>query len=272
VCGIKESFKVSHEIDSAIFGELLHRGMEKIYSPYKKLILTNELFESIKKDELKINRIIADSINEKFYNLKKSTLSGNDLIICNILKSYIKQILKIDSRLAPLEIVEMEHRISSDIDILYLNNNETVKVGGVIDRLDRIGGICRITDYKTGKVEMEISSIESLFDETKKDRNESWFQILMYCSIYFGSNNNLQFRPAIYPVRNMYSLDFDDSLKIQDLNGQPVLVDDFSKVRESFNSMLKLTIENIFNPEAPFNMTENLRKCNFCPYARLCQR
>jgi CRISPR/Cas system-associated exonuclease Cas4 (RecB family) len=272
VCGIKESIKVTCEIDSATFGELLHTAMEKIYSQYKKQVLNSEVFESIIKDDLKISRIISDSITERFYNQRKSTLSGNDLIICNILKSYIRQIIKLDSTLAPLEIVEMEHGISSLVEIIYDGKPSNVKVGGVIDRLDRIGNIYRITDYKTGKIEMEIPSIESLFDETRKDRNESWFQILMYCNIYIFTHNNLQIRPVIYPVRSMFSPEFEESLEIKDFSGQSLILDDFFKVRELFNSMLSQTLEDIFNPETSFIMTENLRKCSFCPYARLCQR
>jgi hypothetical protein len=50
------------------------------------------------------------------------------------------------------------------------------------------------------------------------------------------------------------------------------MVDDFGKVRESFDLLLQQTIEKIFSQHESFRMTENLKKCDFCPYVKLCQR
>jgi hypothetical protein len=272
ICGLRETKKVTGEIDSAMFGELLHHAVEKIYSPYKKRLLDRKVFESIIHTDNIIDSIVAASINEKLYNLKKNILSGNDLIICNILKSYIKQIIIQDSRLVPFEIIEMEHRISSELEITYNNKTEHLKIGGVIDRLDLTRGIYRITDYKTGRIEMKIPSVESLFDETKNDRNEAWFQLFMYCDIFVKENSKLRVRPAVYPVRSLYEIDFEDSVEVKDLNGLAGLVDDFEKIRESFGFGLKQTVEKIFDPGESFIMTDNLQKCAFCPFARLCQR
>ena len=272
VCGIKEPEKVDRNIDPAMFGELLHSVLEKIYTPYKKRNLDKAIFDSIIKNHNSFDSIIARTICEKFYNNKKSVLSGNDLIICNILKSYIQLIIKRDSLLVPIEIIELEHRISSELKVEYKGKKETLKIGGVIDRFDRTGGVYRITDYKTGKTEMEITTVESLFDEDKNNRNDAWFQILMYCSVYIREDIKKAIRPSIYPVRSMYNDDFIDSLKVKDLNGQIVLVDDYEKVRESFDFHLQQTIEKIFDQDESFRMTENLKKCDFCPYAKLCQR
>jgi CRISPR/Cas system-associated exonuclease Cas4 (RecB family) len=272
VCGLKEPEKVSREIDPAMFGELLHFALEKIYSPFKKRILDKEIFESLIKNHNSIDKTLAESVNEKFYAGKKSKLSGNDLIICNILKSYIQWIIKKDSTLIPLEIVEMEYPVSSELEISYLDRKVMVKIGGVLDRLDRTEGTFRITDYKTGKTDMVIPTIESLFDERKKDRNDSWFQILMYCSVFLKENLNISVKPVVYPVRSMFSSDFDDSLKVKDLDGQPVLVDDFLKVKLSYEFWLQQTIEKIFNHDESFSMTVNLKKCDYCPFIKLCQR
>lgn len=272
VCGLKEPEKVSREIDPAIFGELLHSTLEKIYSPFRKRILDKEIFESILKDNNLIERNIAESINERFYNEKKPIMSGNDLIICDILNMYIQWIIKRDTGLIPLEIVELEHSISSELEIDYNKGKVSLKIGGVIDRLDSTCGILRITDYKTGKIEMIIPSVESLFDEHKKDRNEAWFQILMYCSIYKKENSHDTVRPAIYTVRSMYGKDFEDSLRVKDSNGQAVLINDFERIKDSYEFQLCQTIEKIFNQNEPFTMTNNVKKCEYCPFIKLCQR
>jgi hypothetical protein len=272
LCGLKESEKTTGEIDPAFFGDLLHAVMERIYTPYRNRILNKDDFNLILKDEDRLLSLITDTINEKFHNVKTGAVSGIDLIICNILKSYIKLIIKRDSGCAPLEIVDLEYRIFSDLEINYLNNRKIIKIGGVIDRLDRINGIYRIADYKTGKTEMEISSLESLFDENEKNRNDSWFQIFMYCYVLLSAKNESRVLPSVYPVRSMYSDDFTDRLTIKDIDGHPLDVRDFGILRESFGLFLSKTVENIFDSEVSFRMTDNLKKCEHCPYAKLCQR
>ena len=94
----------------------------------------------------------------------------------------------------------------------------------------------------------------------------------MYCSLFLRENLQKAIRPSVYPVRSMYGDDFIDSLKVKDMNGQTVMVDDFQIVKESFDLYLRHTIENIYNPEESFRMTDHLKKCDYCPYAQLCQR
>ncbi len=272
VCGLKEPEKLAREIDPQIFGELLHTVMEKVYSPFKKKAINREQFDSLCKNDNHIIRLITDTINEKFHSTKKSRLSGNELIICNILKSYVQLIIKRDCSHAPLEIVDLEYRISYDMEIAWLHKSEILKIGGVIDRLERGEGIYRITDYKTGKTDMEIPSVASLFDEHVKSRNDSWFQILMYCHLFLKTNEDVHVRPSIYTVKGMYNDDYIDYLTVKDFNGQALVIDDFEKIRESFGSYLIKTINMIFSAEEPFRMTDNLKKCDVCPYARLCQR
>jgi len=60
-----------------MFGELLHFTLEKILFPFQKKILDEEdYFESLLKNHTSIDRIIAESINAKFYGKKKNILSG----------------------------------------------------------------------------------------------------------------------------------------------------------------------------------------------------
>jgi CRISPR/Cas system-associated exonuclease Cas4 (RecB family) len=272
VCGIKEAEKISREIDPAMFGELLHLIMEKIYAPYKKTIVDRAIFDLLLKNSDLLQETIEGIINEKFYNGLKVNLSGNDLIISSILKSYIQMVLKYDSGLAPLEIAELEYPISSERLIDIPGCTGSVRTGGVVDRIDRTGGIYRITDYKTGKTVMEIPSVESLFDEERNDRNGEWFQILMYCNVLVKQNSDSKLRPVIYAIRGMSDSYYSDYLKVKDMNGMPVVVDDYSLVSGIFDHYLQITIENIFNPDESFMMTEHLKKCEYCPYSRLCQR
>jgi CRISPR/Cas system-associated exonuclease Cas4 (RecB family) len=246
--------------------------MEKIYSPYKGKTLNRSSIDSIRKNDDEINGIISKIIAEKYHNDKKAELSGSDQIIRDILMTYVHLILKHDASFEPIAISDLEKWISSDLEIVYDNNKINIKAGGIIDRIDYSGGINRIIDYKTGTVEMEIDTIESLFDESYERRNEAWFQVLMYCELFVRENPEVKVIPSLYPVRKLTDAGFSDHLVIKKWKEEKVSVTDYSEIRNDYLSHLKLSIESIFSKNEPFMMTEHRRKCEICPYRQLCQR
>ena len=90
--------------------------------------------------------------------------------------------------------------------------------------------------------------------------------------MFLRANEQIAVRPSIYTLRNMNTDDFIDTLKVRELNGQNIMVDDFAKVREVFEIHLKDTIGKIFDPDESFRMTDHLKKCDYCPFSQLCQR
>jgi CRISPR/Cas system-associated exonuclease Cas4 (RecB family) len=272
LCGLKESEKIVSEIDPALFGELLHAIMERIYSPLKGEVLNKTSFDAIRKNDGVINRIIGEIIIEKYHGDDQNEITGSDQIIGNILSSYVHMILRLDTSFSPLIINQLEEWVSSNLEIAYKNKTVSVKAGGVIDRVDYTGGTHRIIDYKTGNIEMKIDSIETLFDEYDYRRNEAWFQILMYCELFARNNPETKVRPSLYAVRNLAETGFSDQLFIKNGKDGEAIVNDYSEIRNEYMYRLKSSIESIFSTSEPFIMTEHRRKCEFCPYKQLCQR
>jgi CRISPR/Cas system-associated exonuclease Cas4 (RecB family) len=272
VCGLEEPEKIITEIDPALFGGLLHAIMEKIYLPLKGAVLNKPQIDSIEKNNSRINRILGETLKEKYYNGKQKEITGNDQIISNILSAYVHMILRFDTSFGPLTINELEKWVSSDLEIVYNSKLVRIKAGGIIDRVDYTGGTHRIIDYKTGSISMEVDSVESLFDESDDKRNEAWFQILMYCEIFAMENSEVKVRPSLYAVRNLADGSFSDYLVLKKGKEEKITISDYSEIRTEFLSRLKSTLESIFSKDVPFVMTEHKRKCGICPYRQLCQR
>ena len=272
LCGLKEPQKVITEIDPALFGKLLHSIMEKIYSPFKGKIVSREKILEMRKDRNMVRKYVSEVIRDIYHSGEAVDPGGNDEITGNILFSYAGIILGIDSTFAPLTISALEEYISSQLLISHENDEIKLTIGGYTDRIDETGGTRRIIDYKTGNVSMEIKSVESLFDENDDKRNDAWFQILMYCEILSSRNTGLKVRPSLYAVRSMTGKDFSDKLIISENRDNKTVIDDYSQISALYSSGLKQTIENIFRPGSSFTMTEHLRKCEYCPFKRLCRR
>ncbi len=270
ICGLKEPEIISTEIDPALFGELLHKIMNKLYSPFIGRLINQESIRFLRKDKSSIESIIHETINSKYAGGKESFLD-NDQIISSILYSYVDLVLRYDATIGNITILSLEKEIYSTLSIRCNNEVVDINAGGIMDRLDSINGTLRIIDYKTGNVIGEIDSVGSLFDPENKKRNDAWFQLLMYCEIY-ALNNKGKVCPSLYSIRKISDPDYTDKLKIKaDKTSESVLTD-YSLIRKEFVSGLEKTISSIFDKDQPFTMTEQKRLCESCLYRQLCQR
>jgi len=272
VCALKEPEVIKTEIDPALFGEMLHKIMEKIYSPFRMKPLERDFINSLRSDSSGINNIIRNIINTIYRTGQSYGINEGDITIADILSSYVNQILLFDSSIAPITLKDLEKRIETNLEIKYNGSITGLEAGGVIDRLDQTGGIFRVVDYKTGSTTMELKSIESLFDENYEQRNEAWFQILMYCEIFSRENKDKTIRPALYAIRNFTDPEFTDHLILKPDRSTRLAINNYEEIRQQYLSGLLDVLENIFSKDTPFIMTEHRKKCEYCPFRQLCQR
>ncbi|MFN8241164.1 MAG: PD-(D/E)XK nuclease family protein [Bacteroidales bacterium] len=271
VANISEPVKPLDEIDPALFGEMLHSVMEKLYSPFTGKELAPADFKNLLSGDNLENLVNTVAIG-KLHPGQPAGLSGSEHITSDVLKKYAAMILKYDGTVAPLSIIGTEAPKSLPVTISHSGSNKTVSIGGVVDRLDKKNGRMRIVDYKTGNIEYEISSIESLFDSQDDKRGDAWFQVLMYCKIITTGLKDKRISPAVYSVRKLPSGDFTPYLNIKTGTGSGSALEDYADVSLEYSTRLKLTIENIFDRNVPFVMTNNTNRCKYCPYIGLCGR
>ena len=73
------------------------------------------------------------------------------------------------------------------------------------------------------------------------------------------------FSPALLFIQHTAAENYDPTLK---LGKQPIV--DIRIYKEEFIQHLKLLLTEIFNPEIPFEPTDDFDRCKNCPYAQLC--
>jgi hypothetical protein len=230
------------------------------------------LIDSIIKEERGLLDIIDRAINEHYNSDINRPMSGNDIIIRDILLVYFMKILQADKALAPFTVIALEKSFFFGLSFMVNGENKIIRTGGNIDRIDRLSGTTRIVDYKTGETAERINSISDLFADDRKKELDCWLQTLLYCEAWLAGNEISLIRPSIYKVKELSAEKFSDSLKIKEEKNSYFLLNDYQKVREPFLNGLREVIALIFNREEPFRMTKNLNKCGYCPYRGLCQR
>ena len=87
------------------------------------------------------------------------------------------------------------HSVTSDSRIEVLT-------GGKVDRIDVVGGVTRIVDYKTGTVADTINSIGDLFVDDRKRMLTDGFR---HCSIakHIWQIIREPVRPSVYKIRKL---------------------------------------------------------------------
>jgi len=270
---LKEPDRVVADIDPAMLGNILHDIMRRLYSDYPGRVLSKEVVHGILGNEALLQHTINESISAEFNNSSEGFVSGNELIVRDVLLVYLKKILHTDKLLAPFTLLSLEDSFNFKLEFFSDGKTVEIRTGGKADRIDIVSGVTRIVDYKTGTVAETIQSIADLFEEDRKKDYDGWLQTLLYCEAYFASGQSKSLYPSIYKIKKMSGGALSDKLKLKTDGKTELPVDDYSYVREEFLSGLTHVISDIFNINEPFVMTTDIRaKCSFCQYQKLCMR
>jgi RecB family exonuclease len=131
---------------------------------------------------------------------------------------------------------------------------------GIFDRIDTHGNFTHILDYKTGGDDPSLpKEFASLFTDSKR---KIPFQVLMYVMIYQSVNPDALIKAGIYQVRK-------SAEKVVFLtNDQPVDKELISNYTEGLQKL----IAEIFDTEIDFKQTDDIKKCGYCDFVRICNR
>jgi ATP-dependent helicase/DNAse subunit B len=271
VAGLKEKEEVVAEIDPMTFGTLLHSALEFLYE-----VEEGKSHRAI--DSHTIDRLLpqvpkaVDKAIRKFYKKEAGEefeLSGQLTIAREVFIKYVKEILSYDQKNGHFRVIGLEEEYQAGIPVETAHGRVEIALKGVIDRMDIKDGVVRLLDYKTGKDNKTVRSIASLFDREDDKRNKAAMQTLLYAYFYQHShpNNELPIKPGIFNIKEIYNPQFNPFL-IMDKEE----ISDYRDFSTEFENGLRGLLAEIFNPEVPFDQTEDEKKCKFCAYKEICGR
>ena len=283
IAGLRKPDDTDTEIDYAMFGTLFHKSAELAYNELASQgdgIITREAIVSLLNDKKRLIGFVQDAFTVDYFDKKKIALadySGIQSINYEVIVQYLRQILQMDADLyAPFkyeasESKQYEYPIQVD-DPLNQGNGYTVRLKGIIDRMDSKDGILRIVDYKTGKDKGTPKSVSELFPPTKyKNRNSQAFQILYYAYImsHQAKYSAHKLAPVLLFTRSSSKPTKED---IYFSIGNNVIYDFKTQCGQEFEEKLKNTISELFNPDIAFDPTDDEEACKNCDFKNLCGR
>jgi CRISPR/Cas system-associated exonuclease Cas4 (RecB family) len=276
VAKIREADEVEEELDARVLGNFLHDVMERFYKRIGEKKQSKLIEET---DFVNYDGTIDVLIDEVFieaYRLdpsRKVLYEGQRLVVKEVVKRFAHRIIEMDKAYVPFTIEALEQEgLTFTLDIEHAPHKAVI--GGKIDRVDRKGNLLRVIDYKTGKDKLNFESVASLFTRDGK-RNKAAFQTLLYALLYkqnYLSSSSVygpevKLIPGLINRMNLFDEGFSFGLK---MGREPVT--DVTTLLPEFESRLQQVFEELFDPEQPFDQTEDLLNCKMCPYRQICYR
>ena len=271
IAGLKETEEITEEVDPLLFGNILHKTMEKLYSDFGGKYVKPEDIESILSDKDGFDEIVKNAFIKVYYksdNRSINKIPGKNRLVYEIIKKYVVRVLEFDKISAPFSIIDLELFLKTNIEIDVGGNIQNIDLGGTIDRVDRHNDIVRIIDYKTGKAPKSYKPIQSLFENNSHNRDKAAFQTMLYSKMYQESNaeeNNIC--PSVYYVRDLYKLNYNWRLK-----SAKNQIDIYKPFDEEFSGLLQEVLSEMFDPMIHFVQTEEEKNCGYCPYISICKK
>lgn len=274
VTQIREQEELLEELDPIGFGNILHHTIHELYesiSTNRSRITGADLAQLSKGS--RIDEVLENNfVKEYFKSGGRRQIEGRNLVIIAILKKYLLKIIETDRAIAPLDLIDLEKEYETVIDLPRKSGPRRVRLGGKIDRVDRPeGGITRIIDYKTGSSEPGFASIDSLFDPERNNRNKEAFQAMVYALLYLEQHPELPVMPGLYIVRKLFGAKYSPEFKMGE-SGKKIPLLDFNVHQEEFRERLTSLLQEIYDPEVPFEQTSVTERCKYCDFREICNR
>lgn len=293
VLGVKEP-EESHEdvSDNRTFGIVFHKAMENIYEEYYKnhKWITEEEIDKLLKNEHFLLQNIDKAFATELFNIGKQSFkpqyNGLQQINRKVIFRYIQQVLKLDKKNAPFIIKGLELNVKKEIFFKTNKENKKLLLHGYIDRLDECGSDkqineMRVIDYKTGSFKDKApTNLDEVFTRTNIHQKHSdyYLQAILYSGIIKNNKeynpNNLPVSPHLLFILQSSKDDYNSALyfdKKKEDGGKTFLKDE-PNLYPDFEEKLKEVLAEMYNPHVPFNITEDSKTCEYCPYLSLCKR
>ncbi|ULQ55638.1 PD-(D/E)XK nuclease family protein [Flavihumibacter rivuli] len=281
VVGIDEPEGFQDEIDARVMGNILHKAIEHLY---ERLAAGKNGSREVTAADIDLLDQWADEAVDGAFGMELAgefgypvQFTGSYKVIREVIRYYVREVLYYDKRYAPFTIVQLEKKALGNFSFVSNGKAMEIKIGGIIDRIDKKQGIYRIIDYKTGKDKKDFKSVEGLFDPEERERNKAALQTIIYSHVLKAElPQGTPVVAGLYDVRNMKKdgEGFDWRFREQAGRGKMEPID-----HQRMEELVKLTMEkleevvaSIFDERIPFDQTTHIEKCQYCTYKTICGR
>ena len=269
-----ENDEMKDFIDASSYGNILHETAQGLYN---HLMETKKGSRTVRKEDLEpfvapsdtfIQRTVTRITNRIHNRLDDNELDrplvGEAYIMGKVIEESVKTMLKWDMKYTPFEFGEAEKEMKG---VLPVNDALAINFKQKIDRIDTVGNVMRIVDYKTGDEAGSTPKMSDCFDGSMQKRPKGLMQTLLYALAYSTFEQSTEpIKPMIYNFRKIAK---DGPLH---LTVSKKRIDNHMDAMPDFLEHFNAKIEQMFDPGVPFGQAQNDSACKYCNFKAICGR
>jgi len=296
---LKESSQAEEDLGADKFGVIVHEVLEDLF----REMAEPDGFVSPQDIEMKMP-FVRDFVTEKFLQNQFSNyaLTGVNYLTKEVAIEFVKNFLEEQMKEAEegkFEIVVLENKEAEEennrknkntfntwLKLPYKDEEISVRITGIIDRIDKLSGQIRIIDYKTGNVrdndfKIKESEFERLSEDPELDKlRQLWIykyvigkNIEKSSSIELGHHTLSEKEPLVVGV---YALREPKKhlvgIKAEKGDSPTFAGNDLQKFIEFSETHLKTILSKILDTSQPFERTSDIERCAYCSFKGICGR
>ncbi|MCX6199955.1 MAG: PD-(D/E)XK nuclease family protein [Bacteroidetes bacterium] len=271
IAGIREQDDMEESLDASTIGSAVHHALEKIYEQKEGTAIEAKFIDTYLKDRSLVENLVREYLQTRFDI--ESLSRGKNLLLFKVCVKLTSEFLKFEqTHLLQMndvgvqtEIVMLEEKLQAPI---IIHGNE-ILISGKIDRIEKVGGVIQITDYKTSNRAKKIPVLdEEVWDELMTDPKYSKpVQLLVYAWLYYKQKTQSDFaiRSGIYWLKSE-----DKKIETLRIDKTNDLLDESTILL--FEEKLKEILSQLIDTTIPFSKTKDVERCKFCEFAGICMR
>ena len=253
--------------DASSVGSIIHSTLDQFYN----------LGVLEKKHLIENKSLILNEIEKQFKNQfsKDNNIKGKNYLLLEATKKLVSDFLNLELKLLNksnmdkviVEILAKEKELNYNLLIDEINFN----IKGLVDRIDRVGDLYRIIDYKTGLVQSSDLVFDDFNDLIKNPKKNKSLQLLIYSYLYLKSNPNTLKQQVVagnFSFRNIKEEFIVVSKRISSRDIRPLNINQQNLIE--IENILKSILKSIIYDD--FQQTEDFSRCEWCEYKQICKR
>lgn len=269
----QESDPAVDYMDDSTYGTILHDVLQRMYDDAKGnadcVEINDDLLDRLSNEDL-VKKYVTEAIRHHYLKDEHAQLFGDSAMYLTIMTKTVLKLFERERELPkPLYYLKGEESVKTRVEI---SDRHTINLKYIIDRVDRFyrdnQECIRLIDYKTGGDEISANTVEQLFSNAvsgSKSRPKAILQLMLYANAYAqDAKFEGPIQPFIYKLRTLAI----DPHKPIEIAKEPI--EDFREINDEFLDYMNNLLDELFDPEKPFEARPGEHTCKYCKFTEIC--
>ncbi|WP_324678570.1 PD-(D/E)XK nuclease family protein [Hymenobacter sp. GOD-10R] len=273
----QEAEEVEEKLGADGFGTVVHEALENMFRPFLKAglpITAGDIPSLLKQAPQEVEQALRKEESDRHARTDEGLNFVLGQVAVQLVRRYLESLLAQPGAL-PLKIEALEQILETKVPIQLASGEPLLlRLFGFTDRLDELpDGRLRVVDYKTGLVQPYDLKLQKRGEDavaatgrllTDATSSADKVRQLWLYRFMLEREGQPAADAAIISLRNLGAGPMTADMSFLTEDGQSFVV--------KGEAMLTELVHRILDPAEPIRKTDDLDRCQFCPYKGICAR